>query len=47
MSSKWNNFLDNCLPYLWGAMICGIVTGGLIGTFIVIIKWLCKLLGVM
>lgn len=47
MSSKWNWFVTKYLPYLWGVLIVAIVTGGLIGVIIAVVKWICKLVGVI
>ena len=41
---KW---LDKWLPYLWGGLLILVITGGLGGLLIIVIKWILRLLGVL
>lgn len=42
----WKLF-EKWLPYLWGLLMFLIITGGLGGLLILIVKWIFGLLGVL
>lgn len=42
----WNLFND-WLPFVWGFTLAAIITGGFVGVFIIVVKWLLQLVGVL
>lgn len=47
ISNKIWSWFDRWLPRLWGSLLILIITGGLGGLLIIVIKWILKLLGVL